>query len=96
MKSDKAPRLKLVGATVAVKAQADTPAYFTPVHQQWIGKTGRVHAIVPGSTRDNPLVKVGFEGGTRIVFFRLHDLDVQPEELENPRHHGKRGSHLPQ
>jgi hypothetical protein len=86
----------LVGKSAAVRIADRQPAYFTDVHRQWIGKTGRIHAIVPSAPRDNPLVKVGFDDGRQIVFFRLADLEVAtqtPPEL--PRKHGKRGSHLP-
>ncbi|HLW36973.1 MAG TPA: hypothetical protein VKR99_00955 [Candidatus Eremiobacteraceae bacterium] len=92
----KSPRLKLVGATVTVTPHEQTPAYFTPLHKEWIGKDGRVHAVLAGERRDDPLVKVGFADGTRIVFFRLADLTVHADEpLANPPRHGKRGSHLP-
>ncbi|MDQ6824149.1 MAG: hypothetical protein M3007_01645 [Candidatus Eremiobacteraeota bacterium] len=88
--------MKLVGALVTVKAQEKRPDYFTARHEDWIGKTGRVHAVVAGPSGDDSLVKVGFAEGTQIVFFRLADLEVHGDEpLENPRHHGKRGSHLP-
>ena len=73
------------------------PEYFTDTHRQWIGKSGRVHAVVASVPRDNPLVKVGFDEGTQIVFFRLSELDVRAESTsEPPRKHGKRGSHLPE
>ena len=86
----------LVGRTVTVR-QGTQPDYFTDAHRQWIGRSGRVHAVVAGDDRVNPLVKVGFEEGTRVVFFRLSELDVDPDSpLENPRRHGQRASHLPQ
>jgi hypothetical protein len=72
------------------------PSYFTEVHRRWIGSTGRVHAVVPGQPRENPLVKVGFEDGAHIVFYRLAELDVDvgaPDDAH--KKHGKRGSHLP-
>ena len=85
----------LVGRTVAIRRHRTDPAYFTDVHRRWIGKSGRVHAVAAGS-KDNPLVKVGFEGGTKIVFFRLADLEVRRDEpLPPPEKHGMRGSHLP-
>ena len=72
------------------------PRYFTNVHRLWIGKTGRVHAIVPSVPKDDPLVKVGFDEGKRIVFFRLADLEVHDAvPAQNPPSHGRRGSHLP-
>jgi hypothetical protein len=89
-------RAVLVGRSVAVRESDPEPAYFTDVHRRWIGSTGRVHAVVPGLPRENPLVKVGFEDGTQIVFYRLADLDVHdPSSIETPKKHGKRGSHLP-
>jgi len=87
----------LVGKPVSVRRTRQLPDYFTAVHRSWIGKTGRVHAVVPSVPRDNPLVKVGFDEGTQIVFFRLSELEVHAQtELEAPRKHGKRGSHLPE
>jgi hypothetical protein len=86
----------LVGRSVSVREAVPEPSYFTDVHRRWIGSTGRVHAVVPGQPRENPLVKVGFEDGSEIVFFRLEDLDVDtgaPEDLR--KKHGIRGSHLP-
>jgi hypothetical protein len=86
----------LVGRTVTVKAVDVQPDYFTDVHRAAIGQRGRVHAIVPTSDRDNPLVKVGFDDGTRIVFYRFSELDVDPDAPpEEPRRHGVRASHLP-
>jgi hypothetical protein len=86
----------LVGRIVTVKAVEVQPDYFTDVHRAAIGQRGRVHAIVPTSDRDDPLVKVGFDDGTRIVFYRLADLDVDPDApLPEPRKHGERASHLP-
>jgi len=86
----------LVGRSVAVRDSQPEPAYFTERHRRFIGRTGRVHAIVPSAPRENPLVKVGFAEGTQIVFFRLNDLDVHEASTpEGPRKHGKRGSHLP-
>jgi hypothetical protein len=86
----------LVGRTVTVKVVDVQPDYFTDVHRAGIGEAGRVHAVVPTGDRDNPLVKVGFDDGTRIVFYRLSELDVDPEaQLEEPRKHGVRASHLP-
>jgi hypothetical protein len=85
----------LVGRAVTVRANGDDRAYFTDAHRAWIGRTGRVHAVVAGD-RDNPLIKVGFEDGTKIVFYRLADLDVDREaQREDPKKHGARGSHLP-
>lgn len=85
----------LVGRRVTVRAGAQ-PDYFTAAHRERIGQSGRVHAVVAGQEHDNPLVKVGFEAGTRIVFFRLTELDVDSDsELENPKRHGQRASHLP-
>lgn len=85
----------LVGRSVTVHSRDVEPAYFTDVHRAWIGKVGRVHAVVPGDGGD-PLVKVGFEEGTQIVFYRLADLRVDPDDLETPKKHGVRGSHLPE
>ena len=86
----------LVGKPVSVRPTHQPPDYFTDVHRRWIGKTGRVHAVVASVPRDNPLVKVGFDEGTQIVFFRLRDLDVHTKSTaETSRKHGKRGSHLP-
>jgi hypothetical protein len=86
----------LVGKSVSVRHTPEEPGYFTDVHRNWIGKTGRVHAVVPSVPRENPLVKVGFDEGTQIVFFRLSELDVHADRIaEQPRKHGKRGSHLP-
>jgi hypothetical protein len=88
--------LVLVGRSVTVKTIDAQPEYFTDVHRTWIGRRGRVHAIVPTGDRDNPLVKVGFDEGTQIVFYRLSELDVDPDAaLEQPRKHGERASHLP-
>jgi hypothetical protein len=85
----------LVGRSVTVR-DGPQPEYFTEKHRAWIGRSGRVHAVVAGPERDNPLVKVGFDEGTQIVFYRLAELDVDAETpLENPKHHGERGSHLP-
>jgi hypothetical protein len=87
----------LVGKAVSVRHTHPQPDYFTDVHRLWIGKSGRVHAVVASAPRDNPLVKVGFDEGTQIVFFRLSELDVHAESIsEPPRKHGKRGSHLPE
>ena len=86
----------LVGRTVTVKPVDAQPDYFTEVHRAAIGQRGRVHAIVPTADRDNPLVKVGFDEGTRIVFYRLSELDVDADTpLPEPRKHGVRASHLP-
>lgn len=86
----------LVGKAVRVRATNPDPRYFTDLHRQYIGKMGRVHAIVASMPRDNPLVKVGFEQGTQIVFFRLAELEVNESvECETPRKHGERASHLP-
>jgi hypothetical protein len=88
--------LVLVGRTVTVKPVEVQPEYFTDVHRAAIGRSGRVHAIVPTGDRANPLVKVGFDEGTRIVFYRLSELVVDPDAaLEEPRKHGERASHLP-
>ncbi|MBC5809117.1 MAG: hypothetical protein ACR2KS_08375 [Candidatus Eremiobacter antarcticus] len=86
----------LVGRTVSVIDKEPAPSYFQAIHHTCAGKTGRVHAIVPGSLRANPLVKVGFDDGSRIVFFRLEDLTVHEDAPPvHPPKHGKRGSHLP-
>jgi hypothetical protein len=86
----------LVGRTVTVRSVDVQPDYFTDVHRAAIGRTGRVHAIVPTSDRANPLVKVGFDEGTRIVFYRLSELYVDADApFEEPRKHGERASHLP-
>jgi hypothetical protein len=85
----------LVGRCVTIRPAQPLPAYFTEVHRRYIGKTGRVHAIVPAVPRDNPLVKVGFENGTQIVFFRKSELEVAGEPEASPHKHGARGSHLP-
>jgi hypothetical protein len=86
----------LVGRSVTVIDRLPPPAYFQAIHHACAGKTGRVHAIVPGSSRANPLVKVGFDDGSRIVFFRLEDLAVHKDAPPvHPPKHGKRGSHLP-
>jgi hypothetical protein len=86
----------LVGRSVSVRETHPEPSYFTDVHRRWIGSTGRVHAVVPGQPRENPLVKVGFENGTQIVFYRLADLDVDAGAPDDAlKKHGKRGSHLP-
>jgi hypothetical protein len=87
----------LVGKSAAVRTTDRQPGYFTDAHRRWIGKTGRVHAVVPSIPKDNPLVKVGFDEGRHIVFFRLADLEIGPGDADEPQHrHGKRGSHLPQ
>lgn len=86
----------LVGRAVTIRASDPQPPYFTDVHRNRIGKTGRVHAIVPALPRDNPLVKVGFDEGTEIVFYRLSELEVHDADPQNPRKHGQRGSHLPE
>jgi hypothetical protein len=92
---DNRPKV-LVGRSVSVRATDPEPSYFTDVHRRWIGSTGRVHAVIPGQPRENPLVKVGFEDGTQIVFFRLADLDVDTGTTgDTKKKHGKRGSHLP-
>lgn len=86
----------LVGRSVSVRKTDPEPAYFTDVHRRWVGSTGRVHAVVPGQARENPLVKVGFEDGSQIVFYRLADLDVDRDAPHDAqKKHGKRGSHLP-
>lgn len=86
----------LVGRSVTVRSVEPRPAYYTDVHRAWIGRSGRVHAIVPTADRANPLVKVGFVDGTQIVFYRLTELDVDSvAPLEQPKKHGARGSHLP-
>src|SRR4029077_20577959 len=86
----------LVGRSVAVRPAAPEPGYFTDVHRRWVGCTGRVHAVVPGEPRENPLVKVGFDDGSQIVFYRLADLDVDSDAPPDvPKKHGARGSHLP-
>lgn len=86
----------LIGRIVTVKAMDVQPDYFTDVHRAAVGQRGRVHAVVRTSDRDNPLVKVGFDDGERIVFYRLTELDVDPDApLAEPRKHGVRASHLP-
>ena len=86
----------LVGKSVTVRTDSPEPAYFTAVHRRFAGRTGRVHAVVPAVPRENPLVKVGFDDGTAIAFFRLRDLDIDHEARpSDPKKHGKRGSHLP-
>lgn len=86
----------LVGRTVTIRPTTPVPAYFTQIHRHWIGKSGRVHAVVPSMPRSNPLVKVGFNEGTQIVFFRLSELEVHDDgEHGVMRKHGERGSHLP-
>ncbi len=86
----------LVGRSVAVRDTQPEPAYFTDRHRRFVGKSGRVHAIVASAPRGNPLVKVGFDEGTQIVFFRLSDLAIGADAPpERPRKHGERGSHLP-
>ena len=92
---DNRPKV-LVGRSVSVRESLPEPSYFTDVHRRWIGSTGRVHAVVPGQPRENPLVNFGLEDGSEIVFFRLADLDVDtgaPDDLR--KKHGKRGSHIP-
>jgi hypothetical protein len=85
----------LVGKSVTVRSPDVEPKYFTDVHRARVGQTGRVHAVVAGD-RDDPLVKVGFEEGTQIVFYRLADLSVDHDaEPETPKRHGVRASHLP-
>jgi hypothetical protein len=84
----------LVGRRVTIRAVTPAPEYFTDLHQARVGQTGRVHAIVPTAQRDNPLVKVGFEEGTQIIFFRASELEVHDDEPEI-RKHGQRASHLP-
>jgi hypothetical protein len=86
----------LVGRSVIVRANADEPEYYTDVHRTRVGQEGRVHAIVPTDDRANPLVKVGFDEGAQIVFYRLADLEVDPDAgLDLSKKHGVRGSHLP-
>jgi hypothetical protein len=85
----------LVGRSVTIRRPETEPAHFTALHRARIGQTGRVHAIVASGSRTDPLVKVGFEAGTSIVFFRLSDLDVDAQTEIEKRHHGKRASHLP-
>lgn len=81
---------------MTVRRPKTEPSYFTQLHRQWIGHSGRVHAIVPSKTREDPLIKVGFGDPKQIVFFRLADLDVDEDEPpRNPPRHGERGSHLP-
>jgi hypothetical protein len=84
----------LVGRSVTIRRPETEPRHFTELHRSRIGHTGRVHAVVAGGSRTDPLVKVGFEEGTSIVFFRLSDLEVHDVALER-RRHGHRGSHLP-
>jgi len=85
----------LIGRSVTVRS-GPQPDYFTDAHRAWVGHTGRVHAVVAGPDRKNPLVKVGFDAGTRIVFFRLAELDIETDvPLEDPKRHGRRASHLP-
>jgi hypothetical protein len=86
----------IVGRCVTVRHCDPEPSYFTEVHRSWCGKTGRVHAVVATGERDNPLVKVGFDDGVHIVFYRLKELTLDVETtLVNPAKHGVRGSHLP-
>jgi|GEM_PF-1649720 len=86
----------LVGRNATVRPGGLNPPHFTDAHRRWIGHTGRIHAIVAGDVRGNPLVKLGFGEPPQIVFFRLSDLDVDRSgQLENPPKHGERGSHLP-
>ncbi len=86
----------LVGRTVTVISTKETPGYFTGVHRKWLGKRGRIHAVVGTQSRQNPLIKVGFNEGEQIVFYRLSELKVHRDEPASPpRKHGKRGSHLP-
>ena len=86
----------LVGRSVTVRTGGPEPSYYTDVHRRFAGRTGRVHAVVPAEPRENPLIKVGFDEGTSIAFFRLGDLivDREPGTSEQVKH-GKRGSHLP-
>ena len=86
----------LVGLAATVVDRHPRPAYFTEVHRRFVGRTGRVHAIVPSVPKEDPLVKLGFDEGTHIVFFRLTDLDVhESAPHKHPPKHGARGSHLP-
>ena len=86
----------LVGKTVVVRSPDKVPAYFGDLHRVYVGSTGVVHAIVATEPRDNPLVKVKFPPGDRIVFFRLSELDVQVDAPSAPgERHGTRASHLP-
>jgi len=86
----------LVGKSVTVRSDGAEPSYFTDLHRQRVGSTGVVHAIVATQPRGNPLVKVKFAPNDQIVFFRLSELDVHPDEAAaNPERHGKRASHLP-
>lgn len=92
----KSTPLILVGKKVAVRASSPEPAYYTDVHRSVAGSEGVVHAIVPAQPRENPLVKVKFDGETRVIFFRLSDLDVLTDaQPSSPQPHGKRASHLP-
>ena len=85
----------LVGRNVTIRTGGPQPEYFTDIHRRYIGKKGCVHAVVASMPRENPLVKVGFENGSEIVFFRRSELDIEDEATPEPRKHGKRGSHLP-
>src|SRR5579872_136183 len=85
----------LVGRNVTIRRSTPEPPYYTDVHRRRVGETGRVHAIVAGASKKDPLVKVGFEDGTTIVFFRLSEIDVRDDGEVERRQHGKRGSHLP-
>ena len=87
----------LVGRAVTVKDGIPVPNYYTAVHRKWLGRIGRIHAVVPQpGARANPLIKVGFDDGQHIVFYRLSELHVHSDEaLGGPVKHGKRGSHLP-
>jgi hypothetical protein len=93
-----APRVpgRLVGLAATVRPVHPQPSYFTALHRSVVGKTGRVHAIVPTAHKSDPLVKVGFDEGTQIVFFHLADLEIHDDRApEHPQRHGRRGSHLP-
>ncbi|MBC5825486.1 MAG: hypothetical protein GIW99_08280 [Candidatus Eremiobacteraeota bacterium] len=86
----------LVGRTATVARSDQEPPYYTALHRTFVGRTGCVHAVVPSGTRDNPLIKMGFDGGTRIIFYHLSELKIDSEApLVSPPKHGRRGSHLP-
>ncbi len=85
----------VVGRAATVIAAHPEPDYFTDLHRAFVGQAGRVHAVIASPPRGNPLVKVGFEDGKRIVFYRLSELAIDRDApLSAPVKHGKRGSHL--
>jgi len=70
----------LVGKTVTVRSGGVEPSYYTDVHRQWVGHSGTVHAVVASHPRENPLVKVKLGPDQHVVFFRLADLEIHPDE----------------